>query len=136
MKVSKDAVLRVNMAWIRDAADLTSILEQNKDRVIFLDYPEGRNKPPRPVLTMQDAYNAMSIHKNIKYFAVSNVENIQKVRDILAFLPKNIEFVPKIETIRGVKKLAELVYDLGIKTMQLDKEDLYLDVGKDNDKFF
>ena len=136
MQIPEDAVVRVNMAWVPTIALLESIISANRERVVFLDFPEGRNKPPKPILTLEDAYVMCKKYTNIKYFAVSNVENISKVVKIQANLPPGIEFVPKIETLKGIKNFGHLVYTCGIRTAMLDKEDLYLDVKKDTTEFF
>jgi len=136
MAIADDAVLRINMAWIRNKTDLVALLNGTSTREVFLDYPEGRNKPPKPILTMEDAYEMCKKYPNIKYFAVSNVESVERVLDIQSHLPKGIQFVPKIETLRGIKNFGHLVYSCEIKTAMLDKEDLYLDVKKDNDEFY
>jgi pyruvate kinase len=75
-------------------------------------------------------------YTNIKYFAVSNVEEVKKVKIIQSNLPEYVKFVPKIETVEGVRNLTKLISECKIEILMLDKEDLYTDVNKDNDKFF
>lgn len=136
MDLPPDAVLRVNMAWIKTRQELESTLSATGPRKVFLDYPEGRHKPPKPVLTLDDAYESCQLHSNILYFAVSNVESVKRVLEIKSHLPNRVQFVPKIETFKGIKQFRHLVHKCGIKTVMLDKEDLYLDVNEDNDEFF
>jgi hypothetical protein len=85
---------------------------------------------------MEDAYKLCKTYHGIRYFAVSNVEEVERVKEIQSNLPNWVEFVPKIETARGVRNLTPLIRGCGIKTMMLDKEDLYTDVGKVNDDFY
>jgi hypothetical protein len=136
MEVPKEAVIRINMAWVKTLLELEAIIIGNSDRIIFLDYPEGRAKPPKPTLPLSDAYILCAKYSNIRYFAVSNVEEPERVKEIQKNLPETVEFVPKIETRKGVGNLTNLIMGCNIKTMMLDKEDLYTDVDKKNDDFF
>jgi 3'-phosphoadenosine 5'-phosphosulfate sulfotransferase len=136
MEIPKEAVVRVNMAWVRSISELEEILENNVQKEVFLDYPEGRAKPPKPILPIEIAYIMCNKYTNIKYFAVSNVEEVKKVKIIQSNLPEYVKFVPKIETVEGVRNLTKLISECKIEILMLDKEDLYTDVNKDNDKFF
>lgn len=137
MTIPKDAVVRVNMAWIKTKEELWGILSNgDPTQEVFLDFPKGRNKPPKPVLTLDDAYSACGTFQTIRYFAVSNVEDVGEVLEIQKLLPPRVTFIPKIETLKGIKQFGQLVYECGIKTAMVDKEDLYLDVKKNNDEFF
>jgi len=136
MEIPDDAVIRVNMAWVPTIDILEEILQKNKDKIIFLDYPEGRAKPPKPILTLSDAYLMCQKYLNIKYFAVSNVESVARVLEIKNNLPLHVDFVPKIETLKGITNLHNLISTANVTTIMLDKEDLYTDVGKQNTSFF
>jgi len=136
MALPNDSVIRINMAWVNTVEELEQILKTNEDKDVFLDYPQGRTKPPTPVIAMETAYDLCAKWKNVKYFAVSNIEKVSIVKEIQAKLPPTVQFVPKIETKMGIKRLGEIIYDCGIKMLMLDKEDLYLNVKKDNDEFF
>ena len=130
----KDVVVRVNLAWMKDKETALKTLKGIKHDV-YLDYPQGRSKPPKPTLTLKEAMTFAKQFKNVKYFAVSNVEEPEEVKKMRAALPKAIEFVPKIETKRGVKNLPAIIKAGRIKYAMLDKEDLYIDVGRDSDVF-
>lgn len=132
------AVIRVNMAWVQNIEELEVILNEleNQKRSVFLDFPQGRNKPPKPVLNFQDAYHFCNTFSCINYFAVSNVELVENVKEIQQNLNKRIQFVPKIETLEGVKQFGRLIYECDLRVVMIDKEDLYLDVKKDNAEFF
>jgi pyruvate kinase len=83
-------------------------------------------------VTLREAINIANIFENIKYFAVSNVEDPQSLNDIKRQIRKDIEIVPKIETDAGVRNLDVIFKNVTIKYVMLDKEDLYLDVDKDS----
>ena len=129
-----DIVVRLNLAWMKDKAEAQSTLKSIKHDV-YLDYPQGRSKPPKPILSLAEAIAIAKKFKNVKYFAVSNVEDPKEVQKIRKLLPSHIEFVPKIETKRGVKNIAAIMSAGKSKHAMLDKEDLYLDVQKDSDIF-
>lgn len=98
----------------------------NKCKVdIYLDYPKGRTKPPKPTITLKQAIE-LSKHPKVKYLAVSNIEEAKEVTTILKLID-SVEFIPKIETAKGVRNLDKII-EVGIKTIMLDKEDLYTDV--------
>lgn len=128
----KDVVVRVNLAWMKDKKTALATLKGIKHD-IYLDYPQGRSKPPKPVLTLAEAIGIAKKFKNVKYFAVSNVEDPVEVKKIRKALPRGIEFVPKIETKRGVRNIPAIAKAGRIKYAMLDKEDLYVDVGRDQD---
>ena len=136
MSLPKYAVIRVNMAWFKTIDQLEIVLKKNKSRVIFLDYPKGRSKPPKPTININKAFVLLEKYRNIKYFAVSNIETASEVQEIMKYIPKHIEFIPKIETRYGINQLTGIVKSCGIKKLQLDKEDLYSDLQFDNAKFF
>ena len=136
MILGPEVNIRVNMAWVQTVDALDQVLNDNANSVVFLDYPQGRKKYPTPVLTIDDAYAACAKYPQIKYLAVSNIEEVENVLDIQSHLPKTVEFVPKIETLKGINEFKRLVSECGIKSAMLDKEDLYLDVNRDNAAFF
>ncbi len=134
IKFPEDVVVRLNLAWIKDVETAMETL-RGITQEIYLDYPQGRTKPPKPTLTLEEAIQIASSFKNVKYFAVSNVEEPMEVAGIRGLLPAHINFVPKIETKRGVKNLSAIVKAGSVKYAMLDKEDLYMDVGRDQDVY-
>lgn len=136
IELPKSATIRINMAWVKTIKELKVIIESNINRDIFLDYPQGRSKPPRPVLSIDDAIEVMNLYSNIKYFAVSNIEKVSHVKSIQESITSQVEFVPKIETETGVLNLETLINECNIKTIMLDKEDLFVDVEQDNTEFY
>ncbi len=128
-----DAVIRVNLAWYtsREAAE-TAVLAIEHD--VYLDFPDGRSKPPVPTITIEGALT-IAARVNVKYFAVSNCESTKRINDIQGQLREGVVFVPKIETKKGVLNMDLMVLDCGIRMMMLDKEDLYIDLKRDGEAF-
>ena len=125
----ENIVVRINMAHVRDKKQLKEFI--NIDYDIFLDYPKGRTKPPVPTLHIPDALEMMNKYKNIKYFAVSNIETPSEVKMIASCLSDTVRFVPKIETLDGVINLKSIFQTGCIKYIMLDSEDLYTNVKND-----
>lgn len=123
-------VVRVNVAWVKTAEELERILE-GIAHDIYLDYPQGRSKPPRPTLGLEEIIAFAHRFPRVKYFAVSNVENPHAIHSIQQRLPPHIAVVPKIETRKGIEALEQIIEKIGAKYIMLDKEDLYTDVEKD-----
>ena len=123
--IPKRAIIRVNLAWLKSIDEARCII-RNSRHDIYLDYPQGRTKPPKPIIKFDDAIR-LTNYSQVKYFAVSNIEQAEDVRHIMDSL-RDVEFIPKIETKTGVKNLKAILAE-GIKTIMLDKEDIYTDVG-------
>lgn len=123
-------VVRINVAWVKTMEELERILE-GITHDVYLDYPQGRSKPPRPTIRLEDVIRFAHTFKNVKYFAVSNVEDPEDIYGIQRRLPAHISIVPKIETIKGIENLEEIIEKIGAKYIMLDKEDLYVDVERD-----
>ena len=128
-KTVENVVIRINMAHVKDIKELHKFLKVDYD--IFLDYPKGRTKPPVPTLTINDSLQMMKKYKNVKYFALSNIEDVSEVNMICDILPDGVYFVPKIETLKGVLNLKKLFETNLIKHIMLDSEDLYTDINND-----
>jgi hypothetical protein len=41
VKFDKWSIMRINVAWIKTYQELENILNENKDELVFLDYPRG-----------------------------------------------------------------------------------------------
>lgn len=130
MPIADNAIIRINLAWIKSLDEAKRIITNSKHD-IYLDYPTGRTKPPRPVITLNEAIE-LTKNKQVKYFAISNAEDISKIKEIKSKV--KAELVPKIETQLGVSKINEMI-EAGIKTIMLDKEDLYIDANCDSKEF-
>ena len=132
-KKLKDVVIRINMAHVKDSKQLEKFVNVPYD--VFLDYPKGRSKPPLPSSNLDEAIAFTKKYNNIKYFATSNIEEIAEVDLICEMLPEGVNFVPKIETLKGVLNLSKL-FDTGkIKHIMLDSEDLYTNIQNDVELF-
>lgn len=94
-----DAIARINIAWIKSLEELKKVLGEIK-HTVYLDYPQGRTKPPRPTITLDESLALIHHYKHIKYFAVSNVEDPDSIDAIRCRLPRRVELIPKIETKR------------------------------------
>ena len=130
----KHMVARVNVAWLDSLAELRGVLNKVKHD-IYLDYPKGRTKPPKPKISLEDTIASAHQFPHVKYFAVSNVEEPESINEIKKMLPNHIEIVPKIETERGILNLENIVLATGVGAIMFDKEDLYSDVNHDAEKF-
>ena len=131
----KDAILRINLAWCNSINELESILKKNSNYGIFVDLPIGRLKPPNNRYTLNEIIPILENYNNIKYFAVSNVDDDDDLNDFVNSVPKNITIVPKIESPNGVKNIekiiAKLEYDK--KFVMLDHDDLFSNIKKNNE---
>ena len=131
MPLPKDAVIRINSAWVTSVEELEEIVKLNEKSEIFLDFPSGRTKPPKPVITLMELIMVATKYENIRYFAVSNAEDKEFLAHIRRMLPDYTELVPKIETISGVRKIEQIIEASKCRKVMLDKEDLYLNCGTD-----
>jgi len=127
-------VVRVNVAWINDLPELHNVLNRIKHDV-YLDYPQGRSKPPTPKISIEDTIATAHQFPHVKHFAVSNVEEPEAIFQIKEQLPSHIGIVPKIETEKGIQNLEQIVQKIQNRYIMFDKEDLYLDVHRDAEKF-
>lgn len=126
-----DTIIRLNLAWIKTYQEAEKILSESNFPV-YLDYPSGRTKPPKPVIGFQEAI-ALSKHPRVKYFAISNAESIALLKELMETIPGKI-IVPKIETVKGVELIPKMI-EAGINTLMLDKEDLYTNVKADSELY-
>jgi pyruvate kinase len=136
MEIPKDAVVRINLAWISGRDDLVKIVGGTYPSRIWLDYPTGRRKPPRPTLSLAQAVEfAKEFKDRVDYFAFSNAEDVNFIGVLRIAVPELIKLVPKIETKRGVERLSMIVDAAKTDVIMLDKEDLYVDCETDIEKF-
>ena len=133
--IPKNTVLRINLAWCNSIIELESILKTHQENKIFIDLPIGRIKPPNNKYTLKEIIPLFEIYKNIKYFAVSNVETDTDLDEFLNSIPKNIIIVPKIESPKGVKNIEKIVKKLDHeeKIVMLDHDDLFSSIIKNNE---
>lgn len=134
IEIPKDAIFRINLAWINSLDELKLILEKHHDHEIFLDLPQNRTKPPNNKYSMEEIEPILQNFSNIKYFAISNVDSGNDLQPFLKFLPKNVIPVPKIESPNGVKNIENISNLLpDEKLVMLDHDDLYSKILKNNE---
>jgi len=128
-------IFRINLAWVNSISELNQLLEKNQENKIFLDLPVGRIKPPNNKYTLDELIPIISSHKNIQYFAISNIENMHDLDVYVKVIPKDITIVPKIESPRGINNIEEIVNSLltSDKVVMLDHDDLYSNILKNNE---
>ncbi|PIR74178.1 MAG: hypothetical protein COU35_03920 [Candidatus Magasanikbacteria bacterium CG10_big_fil_rev_8_21_14_0_10_47_10] len=135
LNVPADAVIRINVAWLKDRDALVKLLGELVDYDVYLDYPQGRSKPPRPSISLEDTITLVDRFPHIKHFAVSNVEDPEEIYKIRVQLPPHVGLVPKIETKTGIDNLESIIQKIDAKYIMLDKEDLYIDIDRDHELF-
>ena len=131
----KKMVVRVNLAWMKNIEEAEATLKSLDGFKVYLDYPEGRTKPPKPVISKEDAIKLAKKHKCVKYFAISNIEDALVINNLRAILPNRIDIVPKIETQAGVMNLNKIISESHVHYLMLDKEDLYTNVDHNSDEY-
>jgi citrate lyase beta subunit len=132
--IPENSILRINLAWINSIEELQVILEKNNNTEIFLDLPVGRTKPPNNKYSFEDIVVILEKNENIKYFAISNVNSADNIREIIKKIPKHVSLVPKIESPDGVKNIEEITKILGHKkVIMLDHDDLYSNLINNNE---
>jgi len=135
IEVSKDTIFRINLAWCSSIDELKVMLQKHSDNKIFLDLPIKRIKTPNNRYTLDDLIPIISSHKQIKYFAVSNVESSDDLKYFIKKLPQNIILVPKIESPTAIKNISDIVNALPTdeKILMLDHDDLFSEIIKNNE---
>lgn len=131
----QDTVLRINLAWVNTRRDLIEILSKHKSHQIFLDLPTKRVKPPNNKYTLDELKPIFKKHKNIKYFAISNVESAHDINNLKKFIPSHISIVPKIESIKAIMNIKEITtsLDKDDPIIMLDHDDLFSSIIKANE---
>ena len=125
IKLPKHAILRVNLAWHKDLESVLTMLSEYPNHDIFLDIPVGRKKPPNHDHSLDDVEHLVNVSRNIKYVAISNIEDPNNLAVYCRQFKANI--VPKIETLKGAVNLPDIIDELpyALKVIMLDHEDLY-----------
>lgn len=126
-----NSIFRINLAWCNSLEELNSILNRHKEFSIFLDLPAGRIKPPNNKYSLDDLIPIINKNKQIKYFAVSNVNSASDLSKYLTLMPSNVIIVPKIESPKGIDNIQEITDILkGDKIVMLDHDDLFSSILK------
>lgn len=129
VELSRDVVLRVNLAWHEDISNVYPLLEKYSGYNVFLDVPTGRRKPPNFDHNVNDVKALVAYFVNIEYVAVSNVENSSRVGYYQTMFD-SVKIVPKIESFIGVRNARDIIEELNYddKVVMLDHQDLYSDL--------
>ena len=135
IEVPKDTIFRINLAWCNSIDELKATLQKHRDNKIFLDLPVKRIKTPNNRYTLDDLIPIILSHQQIKYFAISNVESSDDLKDFIKKLPPNITLVPKIESPIAIKNISDIVNALPTKEriLMLDHDDLFSEILKTNE---
>ena len=135
LSLPKDAILRINLAWCNNLDYLKSVLDAHKEFVFFIDLPISRIKPPNNKYSLEDLIPIIESHKQIRYFAVSNVESKNDLQPFLEKLPDYINIVPKIESPKAVLNIKEICDSLKTekKIVMLDHDDLFSSIIHSNE---
>ena len=122
-----DVIYRINLAWINNLQELERLLKKHDKQKIFLDLPINRIKPPNNKYSLDDISSILNSYENIKYFAISNVNNANDLEPYNDLIPKNITIVPKIESPDGISNVSEIVQAIPgqEKILMLDHDDLF-----------
>ena len=54
LSMPKNAVFRINLAWVNSISDLEILLKSHQNHPIFLDLPINRTKPPNNKYTLEE----------------------------------------------------------------------------------
>ncbi|AJA91900.1 hypothetical protein A7X95_05775 [Candidatus Nitrosopelagicus brevis] len=132
ISTSEDSVLRINMAWCNSISELEEKLTKNSNSNFFIDLPIGRIKPPNNRYTLDEMIPILENKENVKFFAVSNVESADDLKEFLEKVPDRISIVPKIESPNGVLNIDEICTALKSKekVVMLDHDDLFSNILK------
>ena len=135
LSLPKDVILRINLAWCNNLDYLKSVLDTHKEFVFFIDLPISRIKPPNNKYSLEDLIPIIESHKQIRYFAVSNVESKNDLQPFLEKLPEYINIVPKIESPNAVLNIKEICDSLKTekKIVMLDHDDLFSSIIHSNE---
>ncbi len=132
MPIPDDAIFRINLAWVNDLIELKNLLSKHSQHSIFLDMPVNRTKPPNNTYSLDDLLSVFTEHKNIKYFAISNVNSPDDIDHFIKSISKDITLIPKIESPEGVDNINAIINSLPYdkKIIMLDHDDLYSSLTK------
>jgi citrate lyase beta subunit len=131
VKFKANTVLRVNLAWTM-LKELKKTIRCHSKKTIFLDLPINRIKPPNNSYSIDDLIPILRDYTNIKYLAVSNVEKKEDLFKYKKIIPDHITIVPKIESVKGIMNIKEIINELEVnnKIVMLDHDDLFSSIIK------
>ena len=135
LPIPKNAIFRINLAWVNSINALEKLLKSNQGHSIFLDLPVNRTKPPNNKYSLEEIIEIIKNNQNIKYFAISNVESKNDLQPFLDKLPDYINIVPKIESPNAILNIKEICNSLKTerKIVMLDHDDLFSSIIHNNE---
>ena len=130
-----DVILRINLAWCNSLEELKEKLSNVKNAKFFLDLPQGRIKPPNNKYSLEEMIPILESNKQIRYFAISNIETKNDLQPFLDKLPDHINIVPKIESPNAILNIKEICDALKTekKIVMLDHDDLFSSIIHNNE---
>jgi len=133
--IPDNVIFRINMAWCDSIEEFETILDQHTNNSVFVDLPVKRVKPPNNKYSLEDLIPIIKSHKQIRYFAVSNVESSDDLTKYNELLPNNVIIVPKIESPLAVSNIENIVDALkgSEKILMLDHDDLFSSLLKNKE---
>jgi len=125
-------IYRINLSWINNLQELEALLKKHDKQKIFLDLPVSRIKPPNNKYSLDGIIPILNSYENIRYFAISNVNNANDLESYNDLIPKNITIIPKIESPDGITNVSEIVKAIPgqEKILMLDHDDLFSTLTK------
>ena len=90
LKLPKDAILRINLAWCNSLEELEGKLAKNKESEFFIDLPVERIKPPNNKYAIEDLVSVVNSNQHIRYLAISNVESDADLEKYVKLFQKNL----------------------------------------------
>ena len=135
LKLPKDTIFRINLAWCNSLKELEVKLLKNKKAEFFIDLPIRRIKPPNNSYSLDDMLPIIKANPRIRYLAISNVENKNDLQPFLDKLPNYINIVPKIESTKAVLNIKEICDSLKTerRIVMLDHDDLFSSIIRNNE---
>ena len=135
IEVPNDIIFRINLAWCNSIDDLKIILKKHENDKIFLDLPIKRIKPPHNKYNLDDLVPIIQKNKQVKYFAISNVESSNDLSIFVEKIPDWVNLVPKIESPQAVENISDIVSGIPTKEkiIMLDHDDLFSKLVKNNE---
>ena len=136
INIPDNTIFRVNMAWCNSISELEEKLTRNSKSSFFIDLPIGRIKPPNNRYTLDEMIPVLENNENVKFFAVSNVESANDLKEFLEKVPDRISIVPKIESPKAVLNIDKICNFLKSdkKIVMLDHDDLFSSIIRNNEK--
>lgn len=135
MPFPANTVLRINLAWINSLEEFVVILKKHSRHSFFVDLPIKRVKPPNNKYAIEDLIPILQEFKEIRYFAISNVESSKDLEKYVNILPEHVTIVPKIESPNGITNIQNILSILPYKEkiIMLDHDDLYSNLTKNDE---